>query len=32
VHPEKGPVHLTSWVKSCGGHIGAHLEQLKSLS
>jgi hypothetical protein len=32
VHPEKGPVHLTSWVKSCGGHIGAHLEQLQSLT
>jgi uncharacterized damage-inducible protein DinB len=32
MHPEKGAVHLTSWVKSCGGHIGAHLEQLKSIS
>ena len=32
VYPEKGPVHLTSWVKLCGGHIGAHLEQLKNLS
>jgi hypothetical protein len=32
VHPEKGTVYLTSWVKSCGGHIGAHLEQLKSIS
>jgi len=32
MHPEKGPVHLTSWVKSCGGHIGAHLEQLKNLT
>ena len=32
MHPEKGPVYLTSWVKSCGGHIGAHLEQLKMLT
>jgi hypothetical protein len=32
VHPEKGPVYLTSWVKSCGGHIGAHLEQLQVLT
>jgi len=28
VHPEKGQVHLTSLVKLCGGHIGAHTEQL----
>ena len=28
VHPEKGQVHLTSLVKLCGGHIGAHIEQL----
>jgi hypothetical protein len=32
MHPEKGPVYLTSWAKSCGGHIGAHLEQLRELS
>jgi hypothetical protein len=29
VHPEKGRVYLTSSVKLCGGHIGAHIEQLK---
>ena len=28
VHPEKGQVHLTSLVKLCGSHIGAHIEQL----
>jgi hypothetical protein len=31
-HPEKGPVYLTSWVKSCGGHIGSHIQQLQGLS
>lgn len=32
VHPERGLVPLTSLVKLCGGHIGAHIQQLQSLA
>ena len=32
IHPERGPVHLTSMVKLCGTHIGIHIQQLQSLA